>query len=454
MRRLSLNSFGFALWASTTGLGAVCPPTIASFAPLLTLGPTTSVDLSTPDTESPFISPDGKYFISTASNGDVTIYDEVGQKVGGFKRPERASESAVDSDAKVVRLVSLDGVVRSWDFSGKLVGEFKVTSGWMPHLHFAPNGKLVIEQYEPSEVTDEAVERREELASRPVTRDDLMALAQVGMAPRAPDNRPRHARVLNAATGALVTELKPHIGEIRYTVFSADGRLVATTSRSGIVRVEQILDGKLVFEQDLKEKLNIELSQDGKLLFATGAAVSYVYRLSDSALMMKLPLNLYAHFLSNRENELFIHGWNVSASHIRVQQTRIIGRAAPVINLGTLFHSQATIACSAASPDGRFLALEFSDERLIIFDVETKLALAQLTGAGEVMLGNDLHFTANSRGFVRVNHEGVLSFWDLSKLPSLAEPLQTSTDRTLLIGTATKENVPATVLAPASAATP
>ena len=112
-------------------------------------------------------------------------------------------------------------------------------------------------------------------------------------------------------------------------------------------------------------------------------------------------------------------------------------------SLGMISNSASEAISWGFSEDGRYLAVEFSDMTVIVFDADTKQALVQLTGAD--LPARDKGFTPGAKGFVHLSIDGALRYWELGdKLPKTAPSVQMTAGGDAKIITSVQHGFPQT----------
>ncbi len=170
-------------------------------------------------------------------------------RVRSLPHPDEVWSTSFSSDGKMLGTACDDGIVRIYDVAGgQLISQTSVdTSAWV--MRFFPDGKR--------------------------------------FAVAAGTSRSPSVRIYETTTGSLIGELKGHTGRVRALAISPDGRLAATGSADGTLRIWEPESGRELrsfrFEKagQALEVNAADFSFDGRHLAATSAGIISAINIGD-----------------------------------------------------------------------------------------------------------------------------------------------------------------------------
>lgn len=335
------------------------------------------------------VSPDGKFIAAAYSDNAVRVWDvDRGKEVCQLGRKSPAARLAFGPDGRLAAW-GQPGPIEVWDVR---VGKCLLRWGQLQavdQLLYSPDGKdLVTVHREPPNWRARVFTRWDAATGRELARNTVAGESLFG-ARASPDGRllawptddGKVIRLLDPWTGKELGRTEGEASYPAFLAFSADGRLLTSSSRDGVARVWDTATGKRRYRVKVPgETRRVSLSPDGKVLAAqTG----------------------------------------------RGQEILLVDVAS-----GELLHSfgghRSGPLTVAFGPDGKTVATtsrdashaqpvrDWSDWSLRRWDPETGEAL----GVTRADLGGEVHYTAFSRDGSRlatVTHDGTLRLWDVAR---------------------------------------
>jgi RNA polymerase sigma factor (sigma-70 family) len=329
-------------------------------------------------------SPDGK-LLAGADNHSVTFWDvATGKRLHEFGHTYFLSALAFAPDSKtlVTGATYTDPVIRLWDpFTGKETGQWRGHMYGIDDLAFSPDGKLVA-----SASQDETIRLWDFATSKEVRRIDARQgivgpvafladgklLASVGKVA---------IRVWDVTSGRELRSIAPKEGYFSAS-FSPDGKMVALAAYDDkLVRLLNLADGKEIrrlAEGPATVRLH-GFSPDGKLL-ATSAHSGPAVRL-----------------------------WDVASGRQMREVSGPSSEKAPV-----------TAFTCAFSPDGRSLAVGYSDEMIRLWEVASGQERTRFSGHRDVI--TSLAFSPDGTLLASGSADRTAVVWDVGGRSAAGRP--------------------------------
>jgi WD40 repeat protein/beta-lactamase regulating signal transducer with metallopeptidase domain len=317
----------------------------------------------------------------------VTIWDATTFKPIGVLKGQYGSVMCVtfSPDCKTVATGCTDGVARLWAVDGlKLIGTFEGHTDWVKAISFTPDGKTLITGSHDGTVGLWDVEKKMQVNS---LAGHLPPVRSVAVSP---DGKTlwtggalRTLKVWDLATGKERASYQPpherleDASIILATVYSPDGRLMATAHENGIVYVRRAASGDILRTlTGHEDAVNcLAFSKDGKTLFSGSSDKTVRLWDVDSgkerAKLTKHTSWVYALAVSPDGKTLASGGYDKT---VRLWDLSTLEEKA------VLTGHKAAVRALAFAPGGKVLASGSADHTIKLWSAETHFEKATLTG--------------------------------------------------------------------------
>lgn len=340
------------------------------------------------------LSPDGKTLVAVGNQDMACVWDQATGKELHLLKGGNGFCLALSPDGKTFAVGDGEGRIRLWDVTtGKQIGAFGAKMGPVQALAFSPDAKVL------------------------AAGDSLRVAAAQG------EEGVSTVRLWDAATGRQLRELKGHTGRVTTLAFSRDGRSLVSAGNDATLRFWDPAGGKQVrkiqvpddtiLEEDPDQHKGIDyggirrvaFSPDGRLL-ASGSNDGFV-RIWDARSGKELHA-LRGHgrevgsvvfspdgkVLASGGFDHIIHLWDVSSGK-QLQPRQ--GHDGPVHNL-------------AVSPDGRIAASVCHDHTIRLWDLATQQQRHILRGHTDFVYA--VAYSPDSRLVASGSADGTIRIWD------------------------------------------
>jgi hypothetical protein len=203
-----------------------------------------------------------------------------------------------------------------------------------------------------------------------------------------------------------VRTLKGHTAEVWSVSFSPDGRLLASGSADGTIKLWRVSDGSLVrtLTGHAREVDSVSFSPDGRLLASgSGDNTIKLWRVSDGVLVRTLhPDSVYSVSFSPDGRLLASGGW----------QGIKLWRVADGSVVRTLEGHTGWVRSVSFSPDGGLLASGSEDKTIKLWRVSNGSLVRTLKGHTEAVLS--VVFSPDGRLLASGSYDGTIKLWRVS----------------------------------------
>jgi WD40 repeat protein len=204
----------------------------------------------------------------------------------------------------------------------------------------------------------------------------------------------------------LVRTLKGHTAEVRSVSFSPDGRLLASGSEDGTIKLWRVSDGSLVrtLTGHAREVDSVSFSPDGRLLASgSGDNTIKLWRVSDGVLVRTLhPDSVYSVSFSPDGRLLASGGW----------QGIKLWRVADGSLVRTLEGHAGWVRSVSFSPDGSLLASGSEDKTIKLWRVADGSLVRTLTGHTQYV--DSVSFSPDGRLLASGSADYTIKLWRVS----------------------------------------
>jgi WD40 repeat protein len=204
----------------------------------------------------------------------------------------------------------------------------------------------------------------------------------------------------------LVRTLKGHTAEVRSVSFSPDGRLLASGSEDGTIKLWRVSDGSLVrtLTGHAREVDSVSFSPDGRLLASgSGDNTIKLWRVSDGVLVRTLhPDSVYSVSFSPDGRLLASGGW----------QGIKLWRVADGSLVRTLEGHTGWVRSVSFSPDGSLLASGSEDKTIKLWRVADGSLVRTLTGHTQYV--DSVSFSPDGRLLASGSADYTIKLWRVS----------------------------------------
>ena len=194
-------------------------------------------------------SPDGRLMASANFDGTVKLWTLDGKLLHTFNGHSReVREVTFSPDGRLIASASFDGTVKVWTLDGKLLRTFNGHNNAVLGLAFSPDGQTIA-----SASLDGTVK---------LWKLDGESALQEGIPPQA-TGEPRR--------GTLQMTLKGHEDGVRGVSFSPDGKIIASASGDGSIKLWRSQDGTLLntLRGHKSAVWKVKFSPDGEIIVST-----------------------------------------------------------------------------------------------------------------------------------------------------------------------------------------
>jgi WD40 repeat protein/DNA-binding SARP family transcriptional activator len=367
---------------------------------------------------SAFFSADGRIAVTGGEDNRVIVWN-VGRAAADetfVGHTAQITGLAISRDNRTLYTAAVDGKLILWDLAGthRLGRAFAVgpaTPDQMPTYALRPDGRVLAIGHGNGTIDLIDARTLRTLSTFPaVPRGRVLALAY---APRSPllvvggDNG--FLALVDPVRGKLVTRLRGHRGPLRTLSFTADGRLMATTSPEAVI-LWDLRAGEPVARPVRSSRFSLggaSLSPDGRTLalLDSGQPVEIVgvatlrHRawLSQSESVGSIRFTPDGRYVVGGSFKDWARLW--SAKSGRPVSQVLVGRAGPVFGL-------------AVSPDGATLAVGGVDGTIRLYDLRTRQQLgAPLPGVPNSPVAPE--FTPDGAYLFAITNAGRAYRWDV-----------------------------------------
>ncbi|MBN3940899.1 AAA-like domain-containing protein [Nostoc sp. NMS9] len=330
-------------------------------------------------------SPDGTQLVTLGfdrgnnRNSAIKIWSLSGEAIGLLNKRNQFEFNtfafAFISNEEKYKIVTGDdkGYVRSWDFSGQLLNEFKAAQGSVNELTISANGKLF------------------------ATIGDVNPVAKVW-----------------DSQGKQILELKGHQGEVSKVKFDADGKRLAMADGVNTIQFWDVSKELEIASSKHQDGVAAQFSPNGQLILTAGNEGNLIVKDRAGKVVYE--------YLGNRgdvNNASFSPDgkWIVQiSSDGKIKLHNLVTRKPPQEWIG---HSNAALLGVAFTPNGRYFATSGADNSVQLWDLSANLIAKFEHGP----IVNDISFSADGRTLATAGTDGHVKLWDfdpevsVNKLP-------------------------------------
>jgi WD40 repeat protein/predicted Ser/Thr protein kinase len=329
-------------------------------------------------------------------------------------------------DGKRLATASADGTVRQWDpASGREVEPpYERHTGEVAAVAYSPDGKWVASAGKDRTVRVWRAEGRQDVAvvhghSGAVTdlafAPDGSRLASLSYATRLPGMEgDGTARVWNVDPRASLPVLRGHDNYVYPVAYTADGRLIASGSWDGTVRLWDAATGRPI-GAPLPQGGTVRalaLSPDGKRLVAMGDE-------TDGLRAWDVATRRHVATYKTTDNRLWAVAYRPGGAHLAVLGPDHVieildaatGERVTTVDAGRLEY-WATRRALDYSPDGRLLAGPYEGNQVGLWEAQTYRLVGTLTGHEGTVLS--VAFSADGRRLASGGADSLIKVWDVA----------------------------------------
>ena len=314
-------------------------------------------------------SPDGRKIVTASNDKTAKIWDEAtGALLAELKHNDYVATAQFSPDGeKIITTTEFSGLVKIWNATtGELVANMQ-HGDFIVSVNFSEDYKKIVTGSADNtakiwDVTTGALLAtlkvdgpNAAVVSAKFSRDGSKIITASWLS----------AKIWDAASGKLVTELKGHTNSVRTADFSSDEKKIITTSADNTIKIWNAASGMLV--SDLKDHTayvqSIEFSPDGKKIITTGGKTAKIWEVDTGTLL-----------------------------------TDLIGHTGDV-------------NFAAFSPDGKkALSASWSDGTVKLWDTENSKLLADLNQHSNAIVYARFSLTGNS--IITASADNTVKLWD------------------------------------------
>jgi WD40 repeat protein/beta-lactamase regulating signal transducer with metallopeptidase domain len=370
------------------------------------------------------LSRDGKYLATgggdigqNQATDPVTVWDTTTWKPVGKLQGTFGSVMCVtfSPDGKTIATGCTDGATRLWQLDGlKLVATLEGHEDWVKAITFTPDGKTLVTASHDGSVRLWDVEKR-----MAVNRLDGH-VAPVRSVAVTPDGKTlftggalRILKVWDLATAKETASYQPaqerpeETSIILATVYSPDGKLLATAHENGLIQVRRAASGDVLRTLRGHEEAVtcLVFSKDGKMLISGSS--DQTVRLWDvetgkqRAALAGHASWVYALALSPDGKLLATGGYDKT---VRLWDMETLKEQA------VLTGHKGAVRALAFSPDGKTLASGAGDHTIKLWDLETRKEKTTLAGHEGTV--RSLMFSPDGRMLASGSEDATIRLWD------------------------------------------
>lgn len=337
------------------------------------------------------------------------------------------NSAAFSHDGQLVATAGEDATARVWEATGgAMIAELQGHSGAVKSMAFSPDDKLLATASEDGCANVWDIATGKCLSQGYSSRGGMQWDNTLRRVAFSPDGRwvvsaagkDNTARMWEAATGGMITELTGHKDEVMSAAYSSDGKLIVTASMDQTARVWDAKTGRTVaiLRAPGGQVTDAVFSPDSTLVATTGHDM--IPRVWDARRGTVVAVLRGGSSLAPRTAAFSPNGKWVLITYFDT--------TARVWNVGTLKESKpnppaATLAAELRGhtermtsgvfhPDGRFGLTSNEDGTARIWDVHTGREIAVLRGHASAI--NSAVFSPEGKRVVTASRDGTARIWD------------------------------------------